>query len=293
VQFAIAILLSKARHESPTSLEKLQMAFLNNLSFENFRYKSIYIRADDSMKLTMDANTNGDQKADEKYMFHIASPVFFSWRSTDEPVPSECSPSEMSCCTTSLFMLLVIGLTFVIVLWVVALLADGLDDEVHHCVILWPVATAVSVIFILFFFLNGYEFCLRRKKRRENRPLDSLDTKRSNSMYCRRRDSRSVEWYVEYERSRCLWVLYLILTFALLCVMTASVEQYFSLDSRCYSNLKHNLDDLLMGYEFLAYMSVAVLSLLACISCLLFIAFLVYLREIARDMGAVGKAIKF
>lgn len=256
------------------------MAFVNNLSFENFRSKSIYIRADDSIKLGQDANTNGDKKPDEKYMFHISSPVFLSWRSTYEPGSSACSPSEMRCCTTALFMLLVVGLTFVIVLWVVALLADGLDDELHHCVILWPIVAGVSAIFILFFFLNGYEFCIRRKKRRENRSLDSLDTNASNSIYCRRRESRIVEWYDSYERSRCLWVSYLFLTFALLCVMTASVEQYFSLDSRCYSNLQHNLENLVVSYEVLAYMSVAVLSLLACISCLLFVALLIYLKEV-------------
>jgi len=147
-------------------------------------------------------------------------------------------------------------------------------------VILWPIVSGISAIFILFFFLNGYEFCLKRKKRWENRRLDSLDTKGSHSIYCRQRDTRRVEWYTDYERSRCIWVSYLFLTFALLCVMTASVEQYFSLDSRCYSNLQHNLENLVVSYEVLAYMSVAVLSLLACISCLLFVALLIYLKEV-------------
>jgi len=271
------------------------MTFQNNSSTEKVRYSSIYINADDNGKVSVDANTNGDRQIDGKNPSRIrTSPrIFFSYRSAYDSGPSAWSPDDMSCCTISLFILLVVGLTFVIVLWVVALLADGLEEEVDNCVIIWPIAGGVSAIFVLFLFLNGYESCLRRKKIREQ--AGSLGAKDSQGIYWqyRRTDTCSGEWYVDYERSRCIWISYLFLTFALLCVMTASVEQYFSLDSRCYSNLKHNLDNLLIGYEFLAYMSVAVLSLLACISCLLFLVFLVYLKEIALDKGVGSKAIKF
>jgi len=169
------------------------------------------------------------------------------------------------------------GLTSVIVLYVVTILAEGRDDGLQNCVIVWPIAVGVLTIFSLFLFLNGYEFCLRQKRNRRRETLRG-----SFDMYLWRGDTYSVEEHVDYERSRCLWISYLFLTFALFCIMIVSVEQYFSLDSSCYSNLKHSVDDILLGYEVLAYMSVAVISLLACIICLLFIFVLIYLREILR-----------
>jgi len=212
-----------------------------------------------------------DSKEDEKNLFQITySPRMFPWRQAADSRSSASSTRGIGRCAKCLFILLALALSFVIVVWVVALIAEG-PHELHSCVILWPIVAGVLIISALFLCLSGYDFFMKRRKERENIKRGSpLGIKASLDIYLRAGE------YVGYERHSCIEWSYLCLVFALLCFMIASVEQYFSLDASCYSYLKSNIDDLLLGYEVLAYISVVVLSLLGCFIFLIFVGILVY-----------------
>jgi predicted cation transporter len=115
---------------------------------------------------------------------------------------------------------------------------------------------------------------MKEKKKRKNlkkagAPLRARDS--LNIVNRKRVNSDIVVEYDIYERHTCVILSYVFLVVALFCIMIASVAQYFSLNSSCYSHLEDNVAELLLGYKILAFMSVTVLGLLAClVSCLLF-----------------------
>jgi len=223
-----------------------------------------------------------DSKVEEKNLFQITySPRMFPWRQAADSRSSASSTRGIGRCAKCLFILLGLGLTFVIAVWVYALVAEGPYELHRNCVILWPIVAGVLIISALFLCLSGYDFFMKRKKERENTKRGSpLGLKASLDIYLRAGE------YVGYERHSCVEWSYLCLIFALLCFMIASVEQYFSLDESCYSYLKNDIDDLLLGYEVLAYISVVVLSLLGCFIFLIFVGILVYCGNRNRKLIA-------
>lgn len=169
-------------------------------------------------------------------------------------------------CTTFLSVNIGLALTFVIVLWLVALIADG-PDEMHSCVIIWPVVAGVLAIAVLFLILKVAEFFLKErvKKRNIKETKIGFDSLRLDS----RRGSDPANFSV-YHRHSFIGVCYIFLAFSLFVIMIVSVAQYFSLSSSCYHHLEHNVEELLLGYQVLAYLSVVVLSIVGCLlSCFL------------------------
>jgi len=172
-----------------------------------------------------------------------------------------------NCMSTCASLITAFALTFVIVLWVVALVVDG-PDEMHNCVLLWPIVTAVLVIAFLFIFLRCTECCLKMRHSRKNKknvgePLGMRDSLRN---YKSKTETHILSFspVMSYEKPRCIIMSYAFLVFALFCVMLASVVQYFTLDTNCLDHLQETVSELLLGYEVLAYTSVVVLSMVGC-----------------------------
>jgi len=227
-------------------------------------------------------NSGGEgATADEKFSLKFSyAPYFFRWKKyaySETASTVSTAKGLRDCFTTCILLLMALCLTFVIVLWVVALIADG-PDETHSCVILWPIVAGVLIISVLFIFLGGLEYCLKELHRRRNlreakarSPLGLKDSLQVDGQKRKKGNEIPGRAYIVYQQHICVTCTYFLLTLSLLCVMIASVAQYFTLDSSCYEHLQINVEELLLGYEVLAYMSAVVLSLLSCILvCLLF-----------------------
>jgi len=234
------------------------------------------------VKSGLGSNSGGESAGiDEKFslQFSYATNIF-GWGKqplSDSASTVVSTKGLKDCCTTCISILVALCLTFIIVLWVVALIADG-PDEFHSCVILWPIVAGILIISVLFILLRGGEYCIRElhrhrnlRKAAEGAPIGPLGVKDSLKIHRQGEVEAPVKNFVVYEQHTCVSVSYVLLTLALFAVMIASVVQYFTLDSSCYTHLQDNVEELLLGYEVLAYMSVVVLSLLSCVlSCLLF-----------------------
>jgi len=172
------------------------------------------------------------------------------------------------CCITFLVVMIALALIFVIVLWIMALIADG-PDETHICATIWPVVAGVLAIAISFFVLKVVELCLKKRLRKKNieEQKSTIDESKDSGNYSlrlditRRSDPEPTSILLEYKQHPCIGGCYLFLTFSLLVIMTVSVVQYFSLSAACYHHMEHNIDELLLGYQVLAYLSVVVLSI--------------------------------
>jgi len=181
------------------------------------------------------------------------------------------------CCATFFSVLVALSLSFLIALWIVAMIADGPDefhkDKKDSCLILWPNVLGVLLIAVLFLLLRCSDYCYKVVNRRRNiqmanQPLGMMDSLQTQ---CRREADIPVVSFIVYQRLTCITMSYLFLTFALFCIIIASVVQFFSLDSECYHHLRQNVNELLLGYKVLAYIGVVVLATLACLLiCLLF-----------------------
>lgn len=172
-------------------------------------------------------------------------------------------------CTTFLWVIIALALAFVIVLWLMALIADG-PDETHSCVIIWPVIAGVLAIAVLFLILKVVDFCLieRAQKRYINETVKAVEENDSLRLDSRRRSDPAI--FSVYHRHSFIPVCYIFLVFSLFVIMIVSVAQYFSLSSSCYHHLEHNVEELLLGYQVLAYLSVVVLGIVGCLlSCFL------------------------
>jgi len=175
--------------------------------------------------------------------------------------------SLKDCCTIFLSVICALTFSFVIVLWVVSLIADG-PDEMHGCVVLWPIVAGTLLIAVLFLLLRCGEYCCKRRQSVENEPLGQKDSLK------KQRDKESdipisKFWFFK-QKNRCVIKSYFLLSLALFCIMVASVVQFFTLDPDCYKLLSREVSELLLGYEVLAYASVVVLSILGCfITCFL------------------------
>lgn len=169
-----------------------------------------------------------------------------------------------SCLSSCATIIMGLALGFIIVLWIVALIADG-PDEMHTCVILWPVIAGVLIIVFLFICLRSAEYCMNLKKLRQNlktvgEPLGMRDSLRRN----KHSETDNPPKYVFYHQHICIIVSYAFLAIALFSVMLASVVQFYSLDTDCYQHLENTVNELLLGYEVLAYTSVVLLSIFGC-----------------------------
>jgi len=184
------------------------------------------------------------------------------------------------CCITFLLVMIALALTFVIVLWIMALIADG-PDETHICATIWPVVAGVLAVAISFFVLKIVELYLKEKVKKKNteEQKSTIDESKDLGNYSlslrldigRRSDPEPVPILLEYKQHPYVGGCYFFLTFSLFVIMIVSVAQYFSLSSNCYHHLRHNIDELLLGYQVLAYLSVIVLSIIGFIfSCCVF-----------------------
>lgn len=184
------------------------------------------------------------------------------------------------CCGTMITIILVLSITFIIVLWVVALIIAG-PDETHSCVILWPIIAGVLILGASFAILRIGEWCIkkRRKKLRKKAPFgnhkSSLEARPTTTTgpptSSGRSSGASSSGLVPYVRNSKFYVCYIVLAFLLFVIMIASVVQYFTLDPVCKQHLADHVEELLLGYEILAYISLVVLSILACcMTCFLF-----------------------
>jgi len=173
-----------------------------------------------------------------------------------------------SCLSSCAPIIMALILSCVIILWVVALIADG-PNEMHNCVILWPILAGVLFIAVLFIFLRCAEFCLKRGRHRKKPKTVGEPLGMRDSLRMRRLSSTIPEdGYPNYRSDNWhIWIAmsYLLLVFALFCVMIGSVVQFYSLDSACYHHLQETVSQLLLGYEVLAYTSVVILCMLGCL----------------------------
>jgi len=218
----------------------------------------------------------GADATSEKSAVHHSSAINHFFRNKEDI--SDCSSTAHSvvrlrnCCTTILCVLATISFSFVIILWIVALIVDG-QREMRGCVILWPIVAGVLFIAVLLILLRCTEHCCILMKRKRNLkvskdPLAGEDSLKMHG-HCNA-DIPKVE-YVVYKQHTCIMMTYWFLTLALFCIMVTSVVQFFSLSSECFHHLQHNVNELLLGFEVLAYVSVVFLSILGCIfTCLLF-----------------------
>jgi len=172
-------------------------------------------------------------------------------------------------CITFLLVMIALALIFVIVLWVMALIADG-PDETHICATIWPVVAGVLFVAISFFVLKIVELYLKERVKRKNteEQKSTIDELKDSGNYSlrldvgRRSDPEPISLLLEYKQHPCMGYCYFFLAFSLFVIMIVSVVQYFSLSSDCYHHLRHNIDELLLGYQVLAYLSVIVLSIM-------------------------------
>lgn len=217
-------------------------------------------------------------------------PYIFRWRKNPNSSSSTSSSTAKGLrdfCTKIILLIMSLCLTFVIVLWSVSLIADG-PIETHRCITLWPIVAGVLVICFLFLILGGVDYCMHELNRRKN--LKNAHARsalgRHDSLQIERPIRKKIGdtyggHYVVYHQHSCVTWSYLFLTIALLCLMISSVWQYFTLGSSCYSRLKANVKELLLGYELLAYMSAVVLSIISCIIvCCLFAIILECLKSL-------------
>jgi len=174
-----------------------------------------------------------------------------------------CKSCLSSC--TPVIIILAIGCT--ILLWVLALIADG-QEEMRSCAALWPTVATVVFIAIIFVFLRCAEWCLKSRVKQKNQmpveePLGNRDSLKVLNREETSPENISVEPGKDHQHM-CIVISYACLGFALFCVMIGSVIQYFSLESSCYKHLHETVSDLLLGYEVLVYTSVVILSVLGC-----------------------------
>jgi len=170
-----------------------------------------------------------------------------------------------SCLSSCAPAIMALALGCVILLWIIALIADG-PEEMRNCVVLWPVVAGVVVIAILFVILRCVELCLKPGANHKNKMTEEPLGKR-DSLRVPRRQGESAECSTDFETDQHISIVigYIFLAVALLCVMIGSVIQFYTLDSRCYHHLEDTVSELLLGYEVLAYTSVVILSVIGCV----------------------------
>jgi len=127
----------------------------------------------------------------------------------------------------------------------------------------------VVFIAVLFIFLRCAEFCLklgrrRKKQKTVGQPLEMRDSLRMSWQTGTIPENGFSDNGSDHPHI-CIVSFYLLLVFALFCVMIGSVVQFYSLDSACYHHLQETVSELLLGYEVLAYTSVVILSMLGCL----------------------------
>jgi len=201
-------------------------------------------------------------------------PYIFRWRkyqTSDSATTTSTADGLRDCFTTTILLIVALCLTFIVVLWLVSLIVDG-PIETHRCVTLWPIVAGVLIICFLFLSLGSCDYCIWKLNRRRNMRTawERSTLGQNDSLQIERRQNigstvggTNGGYNVAYQQHSCVSWCYLFLTIALFCLMISSVWQYFSLDSSCYSELKVNVEELLLGYELLAYMSTVVLSLIS------------------------------
>jgi len=174
------------------------------------------------------------------------------------------------CCITFMLVMISLALIFVIVLWIMALIADG-PDETHICATIWPVVAGVLAVAFSFFVLKIVELYLKERKKKNIDEHKSADESKGSANYSlrldigRRSDPEPVSIFLEYRQHPCIGGCYFFLTFSLFVIMIVSVVQYFSLSSDCYRHMEHKIDELLLGYQVLAYLSITVLGFMGLI----------------------------
>jgi len=231
----------------------------------------MYFTTDERVKHVWHQNSSPESpEADERFSL----PYIFRWRKnqkSDASTTSSTAKGLRDFVTTIILLIVSLCLTFVLVLWLVSLIADG-PVETHTCVALWPIVAGVVIVCFLFIFLGVVDYCMqelfRRKNLRNAKARPSLG--RNDSLQIERPIGKKTGntyggYYVVYEQHSCVTWSYIFLTLTLLCLMISSVWQYFTLDSTCYAQLQVNVEELMLGYELLAYMSLVVLSLLGCL----------------------------
>jgi len=247
----------------------------------------MYLTTDEIAKHGWHRNSRPESpEADERFSL----PRILGWRknqSIETATTSGTAKGLRDFVTTIILLIMALCLTFVIVLWLVSLIADG-PIETHTCVALWPIVAGVVIVCFLCLFLRVVDWWMqelfRRKNLRNAKARPALG--RNDSLQIERQIGQKIGdtyggYYVVYEQHSCVTWSYLFLTLALLCLMISSVWQYFTLDSSCYEQLQVNVEELMLGYELLAYMSAVVLSLISCLLvCCLFAMILECLKSL-------------
>jgi len=247
----------------------------------------MYLTTDEAAKHGWHQNSSPQSpEADERFSLSY----ILGWRknqNSENSTTSSTAKGVRNFATTIILLIMALCLTFVIVLWLVSLIADG-PFETHTCVALWPIVAGVLIVCFLCLFLKGVDFWMqelfRRKNLRNAKARAALG--RNDSLKIERQKGQKIGntyggYYVVYEQHSCVTWSYLFLTLALLCLMISSVWQYFTLDSNCYEQLQVSVEELMLGYELLAYMSAVVLSI---ISCLLVCCFSAMMLECLKSL---------
>lgn len=162
---------------------------------------------------------------------------------------------------------LLLSLGTVIVLWIIALIIDGPDD-MQSCVVVWPFFTGVLVVAFFYILLRCFAYHHSEKHYEERRNT----TIESSSVSWEQQDwEQPDEYFVLYQQHICITLLYGALLLSLVCIMIASVSQFFSIGYDCYLDFKNAREEVMLGYQILAYMSVVVLSIMGCLlTCVMF-----------------------
>lgn len=194
-----------------------------------------------------------------------------------------CTNSEVGCsleglkdCMATFFSLvLFLCLCVVIVLWILALIIDG-PGSMQGCVVVWPLMAGVLGVAFLYILLRCVVYCLPEESSEDGIEegiminMDSMTTE-GEAIPEYEADTKHVLLKQHY----CIKLSYGFLILALLCIMIASVVQFFSLKHKCYRGFKKKMEEVVLGYEILVYMSVVILSTLGCFITCFFIAIVI------------------